>query len=111
MSQTRRDFVQRGLALSYVEIGDHGFLTESRLRFSVPWIMPVGNNFGSARVSNARAIANGLTLTPLADSVRDIFEWWHSDAVTGERRARLVSGERSLMRREAEIIAAWRARA
>ena len=32
-------------------------------------------------MNNQHAIANGLTFTPLADSVRDIHAWWYSDAV------------------------------
>jgi 2'-hydroxyisoflavone reductase len=78
--------------------------------YSIPWIRPTGDNYGSARVNNQSAIANGLTFRPLADSVRDIQDWWYSDAVQQERRERMESGPRSLMAREAEIIAAWRAR-
>jgi len=60
-------------------------------------------------VDNRLAIENGLTFTPLAQSVRDVYEWWHSDAVTEERRENMVSGQRSLIAREAAIIAAWKA--
>jgi 2'-hydroxyisoflavone reductase len=95
---------------SFVMVDDHAFLEAQRIGASVPWILPRGNNAGSARVSNARAVANGLTLSPLARSVWDIHEWWHSDAVEEERRERLLRGPRSLMAREPEVIAAWRAR-
>jgi len=91
-------------------IPDYEFLQEHGADYSIPWIMPTGDTFGSARVSNQRGIANGLTIPPLADSVRDIHEWWFSDAVGEERRDRMESGPRSLMAREAAIIAAWRAR-
>ena len=94
---------------SFVMVPDYDFLREHRVGFVVPWIMPVGNNAGSALVNNRLAIDNGLTFTPLAQSVRDIYEWWHSDAVTDERRDNMVSGERSLIAREAAIIAAWKA--
>jgi len=97
-------------AASFVMIPDYEFLQEHGVGYAIPWIRPTGDNYGSARVNNQRAIANGLTFTPLADSVRDIHEWWLSDAVTQERRDRMESGRRSLMAREAEIIAAWRAR-
>ncbi len=97
-------------AASFVMIQDYDFLTEHRVRFAVPWITPVGNNRGSARVSNAAAVASGLTFRPLAESTRDIFEWWDSGAVTEERRANLESGPRSLMARKPAIIAAWKAR-
>jgi len=46
----------------------------------------------------------------LAESCRDIVAWWYSDAVTEERRQNMVAGERSLMAREAAIIADWKAR-
>jgi len=72
--------------------------------------MPVGSNAGSALVSIEHAVANGLTFRPLAESCRDIREWWYSDAVTEERRQKMAASERSLMAREAGIIADWRAR-
>jgi nucleoside-diphosphate-sugar epimerase len=97
-------------AATFVPIADYEFLTTHRIAFAIPWIMPTGGNAGSALVSNERGLANGLSLTPLAQSVRDIHEWWYSDAVTDERRAEMKSGERSLMAREAAIIARWRER-
>lgn len=97
-------------AATFVPIEDYAFLREHRVGYSIPWIMPIGDNAGSARVSNHKAIEHGLTFTPLADSVRDIYDWWHSDAVTDERRTNLTSGPRSLMAREAEILSAWNAR-
>lgn len=95
---------------TFVSVDDYGFLLEHGLSTAVPWIMPVGNNAGSARVSNELAMARGLTFTPLADSVRDIYEWWSSGAVPPDRRAAMVSGDRSLMAREAAILAEWKAR-
>ncbi len=97
-------------AASFVMVPDYEFLSEHRVGFVIPWIMPVNNNEGSALVSNRMGVEAGLTYTPLAESVRDIYEWWHSSAVTEERRTNMVSGQRSLMAREAEIIAAWKAR-
>ncbi len=97
-------------AVSFVRIPDYDFLKEHDVTVVVPWIMPVGNDAGSARVNFERALAHGLTHRPLAESMRDIYEWWHSDAITEERRVNMVSGEKSLMAREASIIAAWKAR-
>ena len=57
-----------------------------------------------------RAKANGLTFRPLAESAMDVLEWWDSDAVTDEQRSNLMSGERSMMLREPDIIAAWKGR-
>ena len=95
-------------AVSFVMIPDYEFLTKHKVPYAIPWIMPTGDNAGSALVSNQLGIANGLTFTPLAESVRDIYEWWQSDAVPEERRIKMVSGEGSLMAREEEIIAAWK---
>ena len=94
----------------FVAVDDYDFLAEHRVRFAVPWIMPVGNNAGSARVSHRRAIDNGLTFRPLAETVRDFHNWWESGAVSEERRDSMVSGPRSLIAREPEILRAWAAR-
>jgi 2'-hydroxyisoflavone reductase len=97
-------------AVTFVPIDDYEFLTQQRVLDAIPWIMPVGDNYGSARVNNNRAIGRGLALTPLADSMRDLYEWWLTDAVSEERRARLTTAATSLMAREPAILAAWRAR-
>ncbi len=96
--------------VDWIAIPDYEFLKEHHVLDAIPWIMPVDENFGSARVDNRHGIANGLTFRPLAESCRDILEWWNSDAVTEERRQNMLRGEGSLMAREPEIIAAWRAR-
>lgn len=95
---------------SFVKIPDYKFLTKHNILDPVPWIMPVGDNVGSALVNNKFAVANGLTFRPLADSVRDIYNWWHSDAVSEESRKKLLSGPDTLMMREKAIIAKWKAR-
>jgi 2'-hydroxyisoflavone reductase len=96
--------------VEWVMVPDYDFLEEHNVPFAVPWIMPRGNNEFSAVANVDRAVAAGLTYTPLADSVRDLHEWWWSDAVPQERRDQMLTGERSLIAREPEIIAAWRAR-
>jgi len=96
--------------LTLVPIDDYDFLAREEVLDAIPWIMPVADNYGSARVSNRRARERGLTFTPLADSMRDLYAWWLSDAVPEARRVALTTGERSLMAREANILAAWRAR-
>jgi len=96
--------------VSWVYADDYDFLREHRLSTSIPWIMPVGDYEGSAYINIQRAVANGLTYRPLAQTTAATLDWWHSDAVDEERREAMVSGPRSLMTREPEIIAAWRAR-
>ncbi|MFT5142747.1 MAG: 2'-hydroxyisoflavone reductase [Rhodothermales bacterium] len=96
--------------VEWVSIPDHDFLIEHGVPYLVPWIMPTGNEMGSARINFQRAVGEGLTYRPLAVTVGDTLDWWHSDAVTPERREAMVSGERSLIVREAAIIQAWESR-
>ncbi|TDI71592.1 MAG: NAD-dependent epimerase/dehydratase family protein [Bacteroidetes bacterium] len=96
--------------VSWVHVPDYEFLKAHGLEDLVPWIMPVDNNYGSARANNDAAIANGLTFRPLAESTKDVLSWWYSTAVTDERRRGLEKGERSFMTREADVIAAWKVR-
>jgi 2'-hydroxyisoflavone reductase len=96
--------------VTYVSIPDYDFLAEHGVTEVVPWIPPVGDNYGTAGASIEKAVSAGLTFTPLATTVRDTYEWWYSGVVPEERQVRMVSGEDSLMAREAAIIAAWRAR-
>lgn len=91
-------------------VDDYGFLEEHGVTAALPWIMPVDDYAGSARVGNARSVANGLTYRPLPATIRDVHEWWNSEAVTGARRTEWASDERSLHNREAEILRAWHAR-
>ena len=60
---------------------------------------------GYGRVSNARAIAAGLTFRPLATTVGDLLAWFRS--LPAERQARLNAG--IPREREAELLKAWRA--
>ena len=96
--------------VSWVPIDDYEFLRENRVRFVIPWIMPIEEYVGSARINIDRALAKGLTHRPLCTTATDVLRWWHSDAVPDERRRNLVEGQRSLMRREPEVLAAWRDR-
>ncbi len=61
---------------------------------------------GYGRVSNARAIAAGLTFRPLATTVEDLLAWFRS--LPAERQARLNAG--ITREREAELLGAWRER-
>jgi 2'-hydroxyisoflavone reductase len=60
---------------------------------------------GYGAVSNARAIAAGLTFRPLATTVADLLAWFR--ALPAERQATLRAGIPRT--KEAEILAAWRA--
>lgn len=95
-------------SVSFVMIDDYEFLRQHKVQYIVPWIMPMGNNSGSALVNNQHSIANGLDFTPLAQTVKDTYEWWYSDALSEERRQRFESKPNSIIVREKEIISAWK---
>lgn len=97
-------------AASFVMIPDYKFLNQHNVTDAIPWIMPTGDNAGSALVNNQLGIANGLSFTPLATSSQDICEWWFSDALPEDRRTKMVSGPNSLMSKEKVIITAWKSR-
>lgn len=90
--------------VAFVMIPDYDFLLQQGILDKIPWIMPTGENYGSARINNKLGISNGLRFTPLADSARDIYDWWFSEAVPDERRQQWNTD------REAEIIKAWKLR-
>jgi 2'-hydroxyisoflavone reductase len=74
-----------------------------------PWMdmpswIPRGPDAGMSQVSNARAVAAGLTFRPLADTARDTLAWWKG--LPEERRAKLRAGLSA--DREREVLEAWR---
>jgi len=88
-------------------IDDYDFLADHQIHASVPWIMLRGNNLGHTSVSNAKAIAAGLTFRPLDGTVRDTLAWWQT--VPQERRDKprfAITPEI-----EAQALADWKARA
>jgi 2'-hydroxyisoflavone reductase len=85
-----------------------GFLRDQNVR---PWIdMPVWvsdspEDAGFSRISNARAISQGLTFRPLAETARDTLAWFKTMPV--ERRSKMLAGLRE--DREKAVLAAWHA--
>ena len=65
----------------------------AELNASVPiWNAPDGEYAGVHRTSNARAVAEGMTFTPLAATIRDTLAWWNS--LAAERSDAMRSGLR-----------------
>lgn len=93
---------------SFVKIDDYDFLKANNIHYIVPWIMPIENNFGSAKISNKKAKENGLSFRPLTESIKDIYDWWYSDAVSQEQRNEVELGPTSLLVREKSIIEEWK---
>lgn len=93
----------------FVKIDDYDFLEENNVFYIVPWIMPTGNDIGSAKISNQKALANGLSLRPLTQSIKDTYDWWYSDALTQEDRDKVEADPKSTLLREKELIEKWKA--
>jgi len=69
------------------------------------WVPREGNPYaGYGSVSNARALAAGLTLRPLATTVADLLDWFH--ALPAERQAKPRAG--ISREREAELLQLWK---
>ncbi len=92
--------------LIYVE--DYDFLMNNGVYYIVPWIIADKLNYGSAKVNNQKALANGLTIRDLKKSIKETHDWWYSDALTQERRDKLEKNEKSTLYREQEILQKWK---
>ena len=111
--QTMTEFVKEAKGAfdrthTLVNIDDYDFLHKNGVQYIIPWIAPTGKNYGSARASNAKAIAAGLTFRDLKKSIKDTYDWWFSDAVTEKMRQKFEGNEKNVYNREAEIITAWK---
>ncbi len=83
------------------------FLQEHKAWLPI-WVPPHDNPYaGYGQVSNARAIAAGLTFRPLATTVADLLAWFRS--LPAERQAKLNAG--ISREQEAALLKAWHARA
>lgn len=93
---------------TFIKIDDYQFLKENDLFYLVPWILPEGDHYGTARINNEKAIKAGLTFRDVKETIKDIYDWWHSDAVTEKRRKSFESKPESIMVREKSIIENWK---
>ena len=93
---------------NFVYVDDYDFLAENDIKDVVPWIMPTGNNKGSALINNELAIKNGLTFIPLKETVRDTFNWWMSENKNAEKRTAYENNPKNLLMREAAILKKWK---
>ncbi len=94
---------------SFVRIDNYDFLKDNNVFYMIPWILPTDNYAGSAKINNSMALANGLSFRPLKETIADVYNWWHSDAVSQERRDKFASNPNSMLLREAAIIKKWKA--
>jgi len=81
------------------------FLDEQKVELPI-WVPSSDNAYaGYGDVSNAKAIAAGLTFRPLATTVTDLLAWFRS--LPADRQATLRAG--ITREREAELLKLWRA--
>lgn len=82
------------------------FLDEHKVDTPI-WVPREGNPFsGYGSVSNARALAAGLTFRPLATTVADLLAWFHG--LPADRQAKPRAG--IPREQEAELLALWKKR-
>ncbi len=91
----------------FVNIDDYEFLKKHGIYELIPWILPEGNNLGSATINNRRGLENGLTLRPVRETVKDTYDWWYSDAITQEQRDKFEKNPEGVLARESAIIDEW----
>ena len=90
-----------------VMVDDYDFLVEQKVPYLIPWIMPVDNNYGSARINIDNALTNGLTHRPLTTTMQEMLAWWQSEAVTQEQRDQFEKNPEGVLMREEAILEAW----
>ncbi|WKD84678.1 hypothetical protein KCTC32516_00012 [Polaribacter huanghezhanensis] len=92
-----------------VPVDDYDFLHQNGVDYLVPWIPPIGKNYGSSKASNTKAIAAGLTFRDLKTSVKEMHDWWYSNAITQEQRDAFEKNSKGILMNEQEIIKKWKA--
>ena len=74
------------------------------------WLPPTGPTAGFLRRSNAKAVAAGLTFRPLSVTAKDTLAW-HKTRPEEEQKATLEGAIAGISpAREAEVLAAWKAK-
>jgi len=94
--------------VSFTYIDDYDFLEEQEAVFMCPWILPMEEYVGMPKATIKKAIANGLKYRPLAETVKDTINWWHSEDVPEEKRKAFLEGEKSALIKEKEVLKAWK---
>ena len=96
--------------VNYIQFDDLTFLRENSIIGIQPWVIQLPEYAGMSKSDNSKAIAAGLQFRPLSETVQATKEWWYSSAVPQERRDNILTGDRSFMRREKDILAKWNSR-
>lgn len=96
--------------VNYIQIDDLDFLKENNIIGIQPWVAQLPEYAGMSKSDNRKAIEADLRFRPLSETVSATKEWWYSGAVSQERRDNILTGDRSFMKREEDILAKWKAR-
>ncbi len=96
--------------VKFYQIDDQQFLIDNGVIGIQPWVIQLPEYAGMSKSDNSKAIEAGLTFRSLSNTVEATKKWWYSDAVSQKRRDTILTGERSFMRREKEIISKWKQR-
>jgi len=96
----------RRAKVTFTQVDDYDFLAEHKIDGMVPWVLPVGNDFGHTSISNARAKAAGLGFRPLGTTVRDTLAWWPTVPEARRHAPRFALTPEQ----EATVLAAWKAK-
>ena len=111
-AQTMIEFVKEAKKASKIEsklipIDNYEFLKENGVSYLIPWIKPEGDNYGTARVNNKKGKKAGLSCREIKTSMRDMHQWWYSDALTDERRDKFEQKPDSTLLNEKLILEKW----
>ena len=114
-AQTMQGFIKEAaesfdVESSFVIVDNYEFLKANNIYYSIPWVMPDKDHYGSARISNKKSIEAGLTFRPLEDTVKDTLNWWNSDKVDSERKANFNTNLNAILKKEKEMISQWKKR-
>jgi 2'-hydroxyisoflavone reductase len=86
---------------------DDEFLKSEKIIDDIPiWTSTHGTEIGYSTVNIKKAVRQGLTFRPLADTTRATLEWFRKQ--TPERQAKLRAGIKP--ERETEVLAHWHAK-
>ena len=108
---TIADFLARAMAVvggggTLTWVDDYDFLLSRQVEDMVPWIPTRGKDLGHTSIRSTRSWEAGLTLRPMADTVRDTLAWFRGLPAERQAAARwMVSPEK-----EQALLAEWRTR-
>jgi 2'-hydroxyisoflavone reductase len=94
-----------GGAATFTHVDSEFLMAQEGVELPI-WVPRAGTPYsGYGAVSNAKAIAAGLTFRPLATTVADLLAWYRG--LSAERQARVLAG--ITREKETELLAAWKA--